>query len=270
MNTTLKVSVNAIAAWGTHFENWSQLQRLLAGEALGTAPAKSPKPQRIPANERRRAPVPARLAVEVCDQAATAAGMNPEDLACVFSSGLGDTDLTHYMCKELAGEHKQLSPTKFHNSVHNAPAGYWTIATGCQQPANSVAGLNVSVSIALLEGIVQCVSEQLPVILAFYDTPTSPVLTPLFSNSEPFAAAIVISPITANATHTTTLQCCVEEAEAPRWSSVALPSSLENLYQHNPAARALPLLQAIASDAPSELALPLSPATQLRLTVAPS
>ena len=31
-----------------------------------------------------------------------------------------------------------LSPTRFHNSVHNAAAGYWSIATGCHQPYSAL------------------------------------------------------------------------------------------------------------------------------------
>jgi len=61
----------------------------------------------------------------------------------------------------LAGENKALSPTKFHNSVHNAAAGYWTISTGCMQAANSVAGFDNSVSLTLLEALIQADAEQL-------------------------------------------------------------------------------------------------------------
>ena len=47
----------------------------------------------------------------------------------VFTSSSGDGDNVHEICETLAAADRQVSPTRFHNSVHNAPAGYWSIAT---------------------------------------------------------------------------------------------------------------------------------------------
>ena len=134
----MKCKITGIGAWGGQFQNWSQLQAILAGAQL-PKPDKpnSPKPEIIPANERRRAPLPVKLAVEVSWQATRAAQVDPQATACTFASGLGDTEITDYMCRALNTAEKVLSPTKFHNSVHNAAAGYWTISTGCMKAAES-------------------------------------------------------------------------------------------------------------------------------------
>ncbi len=192
---TLRCSIKSVGGWGQNYTNWQELSELLTTGNTTENTATSPKPEIIPANERRRAPLPVKLAVESSWQATLSADLDPKNLACVFVSGLGDTQLTDYMCKVLATESMQLSPTKFHNSVHNAAAGYWTISTGCMKAANSVAGFNESVSLALLEAITQCVQEQAPVLITFYDAPSSEILKPLLKNEQSFSASLIIEPI---------------------------------------------------------------------------
>ena len=46
---------------------------------------------------------------------------------------------------------RELSPTRFHNSVHNAPAGYWSIATQSREPSTSLCRDDESFQAALLE-----------------------------------------------------------------------------------------------------------------------
>ena len=184
-NNRFSARIVAVGAWGQEFRSWSDLQKLLENQVWQDDGAKGPKPEIIPANERRRAPLPVRLAVESSWQATQQSDFEAQDLSCVFVSALGDTQLTDYMCKVLAGESKQLSPTKFHNSVHNAAAGYWTISTGCMKAANSVAGYEESVSLTLLEAMTQIHIEQQPVLLTFYDAPVSKVLQSLLKNEYP-------------------------------------------------------------------------------------
>ena len=265
----MRFSIQGIGAWGPGFQSWQDLAALLRGEQVEVDAATPLKPAVIPANERRRAPQSAKLAVEVCSQATDGLSDAERNMACVFVSGLGDTDLTEYMCRQLAGDEKQLSPTKFHNSVHNAPAGYWTIATGCTQPASALAGLYRSVSEGLLEALVQCQTEGGPVLLAVYDTPATSTLSRLYPCTQPFAAAFVLSagesPL---AQASVTWQ--VEAAEACAWPEVPLPSSIQLAYQTNIAARVLALLAPLALGGREELRLPLSAGTCLRLSVEPN
>lgn len=263
--STLTVSITGLGAWGPGFATGEQLALSLTEASGPFDQGKSPKPAMIPANERRRAPLAVRMAVEVCAQAVANAGLQPQDLPCVFVSGLGDTDLTDYMCRELAGELKQLSPTKFHNSVHNAAAGYWTIAADCHQAASSVAGLEHSVGIALLEGAVQCLAAQKPMLLAFYDTATCDLLRPLLGNDQSAAFALVIEPGTSAGKSGLTL--AVEAAAECPWPELELPQWLASCYENNPAAKVLPLIAAWLRGDNSSLRLPLSSGTGLNLTV---
>lgn len=260
----IEFKVLGVGAWGPRFRNWEELQILMSGGELDDDGAKGPKPEVIPANERRRAPLPVRLAVESSSQACQQAGLNPAELGCVFVSGLGDTQLTDYMCKALAGEHKLLSPTKFHNSVHNAAAGYWTISTDCMQAANSVAGFEESVTLTLVEALIQAQAEQRPLLLTFYDAPSSPVLQELLKNDVSFAVSIIVSPATLGAGGPT-LSASVN-SQRSCWPAQTWQNELQHCYDNNPMARILLMLE-LLTGAQSTVTMPLSAATSLTLSV---
>lgn len=262
VNNNFNAKIVAVGAWGQEFRNWQDLQNLLANHEWQDDGAKGPKPEIIPANERRRAPLPVRLAVESSWQATQQSTFQAEDLSCVFVSALGDTQLTDYMCKVLAGENKQLSPTKFHNSVHNAAAGYWTISTGCMQAANSVAGYEESVSLALLEALTQINLEQQPVLLTFYDAPVSKVLQDLLKNEYPFAVSLVIVPEQADCAGQK-ISVSVQNREQ-KWSELeSTNNTLRAIYEATPTARILALLEKYGKGEVTQLSMPLSQTTSL-------
>jgi len=261
-------SVLGFGAWGQGFHNWNDLTALISGvapdESLLEETAKAPKPEVIPANERRRAPLPVKLAVETSWQAVQMANMDPKLLPCVFVSGLGDTQLTDYMCKVLAGEEKALSPTKFHNSVHNAAAGYWTISTGCMQSANSVAGFEDSVSLTLMEAFIQAQALDVPMLLTFYDAPSSEILQPLLKNKQSFAFSIVISP--KNDDDSEFKYKAEVKAVKASWPTMKWEESLQHAYEENPVGRILPVAKLIADDKEAVVSMPLGFETSLTIT----
>jgi hypothetical protein len=271
--TGIGFQILGIGAWGPNFQNWSELSAILNGEQFEAHGIKGPKPQAIPANERRRAPLPVRLAVESSWQAVNEAGLDPAKLPSVFVSAIGDTQLTDYMCSVLSTESKALSPTKFHNSVHNAAAGYWTISTGCTQAANSVAGFQESVSLALMEALIQCQAEQRPLLISFYDAPCSEVLCELLENDVPFAASIVIAPASYSKTRPNfSAKVCQHELKTHdnHWPALDAHQSLQSSYAKNPSAKILSLLKLLVSVGltdPDPIELPLSQQTSLRIAV---
>ena len=267
----IRFKVLGIGAWGPGFENWSELAGIFNGQPISDSVSKGPKPEVIPANERRRAPLPVRLAVESSWQATQQSGLDAAELKSVFVSGIGDTQLTDYMCKVLAGENKALSPTKFHNSVHNAAAGYWTISTGCMQAANSVAGFQQSVPLTLLEGLLQSEVEASPLLLTFYDAPCSDVVHELLENSQSFAASIIICPASVALADAPVLGEFVAEVEqqSSDWAALIAPESIQQCYSCNPSAKILPILQQIASQHTSveqSLSFPISAGTSLKIS----
>ena len=87
-------------------------------------------------NERRRAGTVMRLALAVAGEAAGMAGLPAAAMRNVFASANGDGAVIHALLEELARPDPQLSPTQFHNSVHNAPAGYWSIGNAAASPGD--------------------------------------------------------------------------------------------------------------------------------------
>ncbi|MFS2055958.1 beta-ketoacyl synthase chain length factor, partial [Variovorax sp. CT11-76] len=113
------------------------------------------------------------LALEVAAAAIAGSGRQAADLPCVFVSAHGDLSINDYMCSTLATDPSVLSPTRFHNSVHNAAVGYWTIGTGCMAASNSISAYDSSFGAALLEAAAQCAADREAVLLVGYDAPAT-------------------------------------------------------------------------------------------------
>ena len=256
--------IGGIGAWGPGFESWDALRELLFARDVsryeqGVATI-APKPESIPARERRRSPLAVKLGVEVATQACAAAGVRPADTPCVFASGMGDTHITDYMCRALCTESKLLSPTKFHNSVHNASAGYWSISTGCHQASSAVSAFELTFPVALLEAAVQCAVEHRPVLLVLHDIKVAKPLEDTLPVADSFAGALILDPTSRAMTLS-----IVDERDQTPWPELAC-EALRSLYATNPAARLLALLEQQARGTRA-LDIPLSPRWKLRVEI---
>ena len=171
MSAPFQLAVLGIAAWAPGLPDWNRLAACARGESepLAEAPRR-PAPDMLPANERRRAPDSVLLALQVAQAACQAANRAPSSLPSVFTSTHGDLAITDYMCQTLATAPSEISPTKFHNSVHNAAAGYWTIGSGCHQPATAISAYRGSFAQGLLESALQIDEGAEAVLLVAYDS----------------------------------------------------------------------------------------------------
>src|SRR5690606_36123265 len=156
----------------------------------------------------------------------------------VFGSGLGDTEISDYMCRVLTTDLKQLSPTKFHNSVHNAAAGYWTISSGCMKSANSIAAYQMTAGLALLEGMTQCAVQQEPVLVTLFDTKAHPRFDQMFACTQAFGAALLLQPM-AHASNADGLTLKLNVDAATTKPLLPAHAQLAALYSENPAAKIL-------------------------------
>jgi 3-oxoacyl-(acyl-carrier-protein) synthase len=152
--SALAVHVEGVGLWTPQLADFAALRALLAGATPPTPPPR-PAAATLPPNERRRAPEGVLLAIEVAGQAVAMSGRDASTLACVFASSHGDQSITDYMSATLAQAPTELSPIRFHNSVHNAAVGYWTIATGCHAPSTAVCAQHASFGAGLLEAVSQ-------------------------------------------------------------------------------------------------------------------
>ncbi|HET6805106.1 MAG TPA: beta-ketoacyl synthase chain length factor [Frateuria sp.] len=240
--SALAVYVEGIGLWSPQLPDFAALRATLAGEAVAPPPARPPAAL-LPAGERRRAPESVLLAVEVAGQAVTMSGRDAATLPCVFASSHGDQPIMDYMCATLASAPSELSPTRFHNSVHNAPAGYWTIATGCHAPSNAVCAQRASVGAGLLEAASLALADGQPVLLVCSDTAGSGPLTEVTASTAPFGCALVLSPQPGASTlGRLVLHLCPGSiVDAP-----VVPGVPADWIASSPAAVALPLLALLA------------------------
>ncbi len=79
-----------------------------------------------------------RLAIAAGIEALGAGRARSAEMAMVFAASGGDGETIHEILAVLATEQREVSPTRFHNSVHNAPSGYWAVATGSRAPSTSL------------------------------------------------------------------------------------------------------------------------------------
>lgn len=239
----MKVGIGGIGVWGRGMRSYAEFRELLAAGGDGAmAEWVPPAPEVIPARERRRAPLMVKLAVEVADQACAMAGVDSRTVATVFASSMGDTEITDYMCRTLAGDSKALSPTRFHNSVHNAPAGYWSIAAGNREPSSSTAASRESFPVAFLEAATLSAAESRPVLLVASDIAVPGPLGDVYPIGEPFGVALLLDAAVADDGWTLSV---VEADQRQAWPGVQHPL-LAAISERNPAARGLALLEAIA------------------------
>ena len=80
------VDVVGLGVWSESFSNWEEFCHVLGGGSAETG--RTLKPQAIAPNERRRAPLSVKMAVEVMDQACRMAALEPATVATVFASAL--------------------------------------------------------------------------------------------------------------------------------------------------------------------------------------
>ncbi|MEP6939951.1 MAG: beta-ketoacyl synthase chain length factor [Rudaea sp.] len=257
----LEFTIEGIGLCAPGLPDWDSARAPLRGErALGAADMQRPSPALLSPNERRRAPDSVLLALAVAEQACAMAGRDPRTLPNVFASAYGDLAINDYLCAELARAPLDLSPTKFHNSVHNAPAGYWTIATGCMASSSAVSAGAATFGAGLLEAVLIANREAAQTLLVVFDTTTKGPLSEVVHARAAFAMAFVISPKASPGGYVVRLGLEVGVPElAP------LPESLHDLQTTSPAAASLPLLAALARREPAAVDVAAGPEGTCRL-----
>lgn len=248
MNPTLEVSVRGIGLQGPGLADWAQGQGALRDAAGWTAaPTALSAPARLPPTERRRAGAVVKLSFAVADQACAMAGVDVHTLATVFSSTGADSANCHALCEALAQPERIVSPTRFTNSVHNAAAGYWHIATQSRAPSTSLCAFDGSFAAGLLEAAAQAVALRRPVLLVAADVPYPEPLHGARPLPDAFGLALLLDAEPPRGDGMPLLRLAIE-AGALKATGCA-DAALDAMRQAIPAARALPLLQRLAAPA---------------------
>ncbi|HZM48632.1 MAG TPA: beta-ketoacyl synthase chain length factor [Burkholderiales bacterium] len=235
--------LGSVGVIGPGIPDWHTARAVLRGECEYKAgPAPEPDAAVLPANERRRAAATVRWALAVAQQATSAGGCRPDDVATVFASSGSDGETLHRICEALAGAEREISPTRFHNSVHNAAAGYWTIAAGSRKPSVSVCGYDASFAVGLVEAVSQVHAEGVPVLLVAYDLPYPQPLYAVRPFEYPLAVALLLAPEPVPGTLARLRVEVAPEASA----CTPFPAALPAAFADTPAGRSLALLASVA------------------------
>jgi hypothetical protein len=262
----MQVFVEGVGLRAPGLSGWAASRGILAGsEPYVPGELALPPLDLLPAAERRRTGLPVKLALNAGLEALASSGRPPETLASVFTSSGADGQVIHQICESLAGEAREVSPTRFHNSVHNAPAGYWSIALRCRAASTSLCCFDCSFVAGLLEACAYCTAEAEPALLVSYDVPYSEPLNAVRPITGSVGVALLLSP---HATSATFARLEVQIQPDARLPTRMQDPALEALRSGNPAGRALPVLGALAE--PSAAALVLEYLRGMTVTVAVS
>jgi hypothetical protein len=249
--------IAGIGLQGPGLAGWADSLAVLRGErsrdALATA---IPMPALLAPNERRRAGLVTRLALAVAEEALHHADLPLDSVRSIFGSANGDGQVVLKLLETLAEPDRPLSPTQFHNSVHNAVAGYWSIAAGSAQPVTCLGGYDATFGLALLKAVSEVVAERTPVLLCLYDAPLPPPLPDLPARDVIFAAAFVLLPERPDAC-LGALDVTYAADEAAFADAAPRDPSLAALALNNPAAMSLRLLESLAKEQLDRFALPM-------------
>jgi len=245
----MRVRVSSVGLVGPGLHGWQNSQKYLRQQI---SPASWETQALIPAGisprERRRLTENIKLAL-VAGQDALLNLTVPlaiEQLSTVFASADGDLFIADKILTALTLPGKPVSPTHFHNSVHNAPAGYWHLASHSMHASTSIAAGASSFVCGLLEAVSQVYYTGEPCLLVVYDTHPPQSYKQEIESFDSLAIALVLQAVNCECASP---ECEVLEINAAPGNAIISTlddPNLELLRRSNPAARGLPLLGLLA------------------------
>lgn len=224
--------------------DWVTARGVIAGEnPFEPMPLEFRPPETLGGAERRRAPASVRLALDIAEQARLMSGLPGAELAAVFGSMNGDGPVVARCLEHLCETPRYVSPTDFHNSVHNAAVGYWAIGAGSHRGVTSLGASRETFPAALLKAALEVEYTGLPVLLCVYDIPHPPPLGDAVPVAMPFGVAFVLVPEGSKAVAAQAeLASSDEELPVTRPGGTFWP----DYFDSNPAARSIPVLECLA------------------------
>jgi Beta-ketoacyl synthase, N-terminal domain len=255
-------TVEGIAFWSTRMPGWEIARAVMRGDSIDMPPPVGrPQPTLLAPTERRRVPDTVALALEVANRACEAAGRDPRELAAVFASTYGDLAISDYLCSTLVATPTLVSPVKFHNSVHNAAAGYWSIGTHSFATYTALTAYRDTFGAGLLECATQALCADAPNLYVAFDIEAKGALATMAPSRGLLAAALILRPGTDN--RRPTLQLTLEHDSA----LTAAISPAAQLVSDNALSPCVPLFEALALGQPTDVVLSLGDDERLRVSL---
>ncbi len=240
----MRCRIQAAGVVAPGLPDWHRGRAVLAGETPWQAePLGRVQAPDLPRTEARRATQIVHLALSAAAQALAAEPAPDAAMPSVWSSADGDLIGLERTCLALAEDPPWASPHRFQNSVHNTPAGYWSIAAGCHGPSTALAGGDDSFLAGLTEAMTLLTADGAErCLLVVYDEASPPSIERVRAVPHSFATALLLQAETTHGASLALRRAPADTADPTTCSD----AGLEQLRANNPAARALPLLCALA------------------------
>jgi hypothetical protein len=201
----------------------------------------------LPPMMRRRTSLATRMAVSAAGRAC-AGDARDLQIPAIFVSAAGEMQVTDRLCRAIAREAFPLSPTQFHNSVHNSASAYWSMATGSHAPMQAMSAQQDCFAMGLLEASCQLQWQTERLLLVVYDEPMPAELLPGF-DWQACAFALLLG-MPSKGLPLVSRPFVSNEVEAANE-----PASLSS---RTPAMAGLPLLQALRNPVAGRQCLPVT------------
>ncbi|NLZ11250.1 MAG: beta-ketoacyl synthase chain length factor [Alcaligenaceae bacterium] len=219
-------------------------------------PLQLPAPAKLPANERRRASQAVRLVLACLHELETQTGQPVSSLRSIFATNDGTGEISQRMLETLATT-REISPLVFPNSVHNAAAGYFSIAYKNHQPSTVISQGKDSFAAGLLCALTEALALNEPVLLVCFDPAmTGPMLEQLPIH-QATACALVVSTRDTDTPPLAKIHAKLSLDEQPDHFPDWLPSE----WQHQSAAYGFSVLGCIATRSTQPVRLKLGKQT---------
>ncbi|RMG94546.1 MAG: hypothetical protein D6705_15925 [Deltaproteobacteria bacterium] len=162
------------------------------GAAAFRGDAKGLRPAILPPMLRRRTSPLTRAVAQVVGEIGERFGADLAHVPVVHGSEHGEIAVTVDLLHAALSPDGEVSPTRFHNSVHNTPIGYVSIACGNRAGHTTVAAGADTCAMAFLEAAARLSAGRGEVLVVVADEPVPPPL-PRRGPAEVTAAAFLLA-----------------------------------------------------------------------------
>ena len=184
----------------------------------------------LPPRLRRRMSAATRLALAAGERACKDANAELNSMPSVFASIVGEIKITDVLCRNIAENNLPISPTQFHNSVHNTAAGYWSIVTKNSHASQAIGAGENTLVMGLLECHCQLQMSAEKVLLICYEE-SAPEPLVVGNQVSDCAVAFLLGRVTKGQSVVSIYQDD-GEGESQSWSAVAKALDLTKLIQN--------------------------------------
>lgn len=243
MSNELTCYIQAVEVCTPGMMNWQMAKDIFLGHQLyQCTEAVVPCTNMLPARENRRASSTIHLSLHIAEKLQQQAQIEANTWRSVLASSDGDMDIFHYLSQTLSQTEPAISPTLFHQSLHNSAAGCLHIAAKSQQASVSISAGNDTFSAGLLTSMIEVCTASLPVLFVAYNMTSPPPMNVHNPMLTWFGSGFIFTP-EQGAASIAKLTCSLVDKQDE--TILSLPS-LNDLRLGNPIARCLPLLEHLA------------------------